>query len=110
MREAAHPSHPLDLVGKGRLLVPGGAIPLGLHFTWNDAMSSWLYRTDFGRWSSRGPIVAAIAAGQLEMSFTCVPPGLGERLGVDRDEDGLLDGTEVSILTDLSTPAHASPP
>jgi YVTN family beta-propeller protein len=102
--QAADPSHPLDLVGKGRLIVPGGAIPLGLHFTWNDALSSWLYRTDFGRWSSRGPIVAAIAAGQLEMSFTCVPPGLGERLGVDRDEDGLLDGTEVSILTDPASP------
>jgi len=38
-------------------------------------------------------------AGQ-EISFTCVPLGAGDRLGIDRDEDGWLDGDE----RDLGTP------
>ena len=28
------------------------------------------------------------------VTFTCVPPGSGERLGLDRDDDGMLDGDE----------------
>ena len=27
-----------------------------------------------------------------ELTFTCVPPGSGQRIGLDRDRDGLLDG------------------
>ena len=29
-----------------------------------------------------------------EITFTCVPPGSGVRIGIDRDEDGVLDGDE----------------
>jgi DNA-binding beta-propeller fold protein YncE len=29
-----------------------------------------------------------------DVTFTCVPPGSGERFGIDRDEDGVLDGDE----------------
>jgi hypothetical protein len=29
-----------------------------------------------------------------EITYTCVPPGSGHRMGVDRDEDTLLDGAE----------------
>lgn len=29
-----------------------------------------------------------------ELTFTCVPPGNGYRIGIDRDEDGTLDGNE----------------
>lgn len=28
------------------------------------------------------------------MTFTCVPPGSGQRMGIDRDEDGILDGDD----------------
>jgi hypothetical protein len=31
---------------------------------------------------------------QRELTFTCVPPGSGERIGLDRDEDGIRDGDE----------------
>ncbi|HJQ83194.1 MAG TPA: hypothetical protein VKA21_03900 [Candidatus Binatia bacterium] len=41
----------------------------------------------------------ALAAGQ-ELTFTCVPPGSGVRAGVDRDEDGFYDRTEVDEATD----------
>jgi hypothetical protein len=35
----------------------------------------------------------ASTAGQ-ELTYTCVPPGSGTRAGIDRDEDGTLDGDE----------------
>jgi len=39
-------------------------------------------------------------AGQ-QLTYTCVPPGSGIRIGIDRDEDGVLD-------LDDSCPAHAN--
>ncbi len=29
-----------------------------------------------------------------ELTYTCVPPGSGYRIGLDRDEDGILDGND----------------
>ena len=29
-----------------------------------------------------------------ELTYTCTPPGSGVRIGIDRDEDGVLDGDE----------------
>ncbi|HEV7504050.1 MAG TPA: hypothetical protein VGS07_03995 [Thermoanaerobaculia bacterium] len=29
-----------------------------------------------------------------ELTYTCTPPGSGVRIGIDRDEDGILDGDE----------------
>jgi DNA-binding beta-propeller fold protein YncE len=29
-----------------------------------------------------------------ELTYTCVPPGSGTRIGIDRDEDGIYDGDE----------------
>lgn len=29
-----------------------------------------------------------------ETTYTCVPPGSGTRMGIDRDEDGILDGND----------------
>jgi len=47
--------------------------------------------------------VAAVP-GQ-ELTYTCVPPGSGLRLGVDRDEDGFYDRDEIDAGSD---PADAS--
>jgi len=33
-------------------------------------------------------------ANKGEITYTCVPPGSGRRIGIDRDEDGVLDGDE----------------
>jgi hypothetical protein len=41
----------------------------------------------------------ASTAGQ-ELTYTCVPPGSGVRMGIDRDLDGILDGDD-----DGTTPA-----
>src|SRR5581483_7248762 len=52
------------------------------------------------------------AAGQ-ELTYTCVPPGSGNRIGVDRDEDGFLDRDELDAGSDpadgSSIPAGATP-
>src|SRR5262249_25481690 len=46
----------------------------------------------------------AATPGQ-ELTFTCVPPGSGTRVGRDRDEDGFLDRAEMDAGTD---PADAA--
>jgi DNA-binding beta-propeller fold protein YncE len=38
------------------------------------------------------------------VTFTCVPPGSGHRLGVDRDGDGHRDGDELLHLSDPADP------
>jgi hypothetical protein len=51
----------------------------------------------------------AATAGQ-ELTYTCVPPGSGTRIGVDRDEDGTFDRRELDCGTDPADPASVSPP
>jgi hypothetical protein len=41
----------------------------------------------------------AATAGQ-EVTFTCVPPGSGLRIAIDRDGDGAADGDEIDAGTD----------
>ena len=50
----------------------------------------------------------AATAGQ-EMTFTCVPPGTGTRIGVDRDLDGVFDRRELDCGTDPANPASFPP-
>ncbi|MBI3786118.1 MAG: hypothetical protein HY270_22250 [Deltaproteobacteria bacterium] len=46
----------------------------------------------------------ANTAGQ-ELTYTAVPPGNGPRIGVDRDEDGYYDQTEIDYGSDPANPA-----
>jgi len=46
----------------------------------------------------------ATAAGQ-DLTFSCVPPGSGNRIGIDRDEDGFLDRDELDDGKDPADPA-----
>ncbi len=46
----------------------------------------------------------AATAGQ-DLTYTCVPPGNGTRIGIDRDEDGFLDRTELDAGSDPADPA-----
>ncbi|WP_437643870.1 beta-propeller fold lactonase family protein [Sorangium sp. So ce362] len=39
-----------------------------------------------------------------ELTYTCVPPGSGVRIGLDRDEDGFRDGDEEDHHTDPADP------
>jgi YVTN family beta-propeller protein len=45
--------------------------------------------------------------GGHPVTYTCVPPGSGERIGVDRDGDGSWDGDERDAHTDPADPASA---
>ena len=49
----------------------------------------------------------ALATPAQPLTFTCVPPGSGVRIGLDRDEDGILDRDEIDRCGD---PADASAP
>ncbi len=51
------------------------------------------YRSDSTNRTSltRAQLTAAVQAGET-LTFMGVPPGSGTRMGIDRDEDGLLDG------------------
>ncbi len=37
---------------------------------------------------------ARLAASQGPLTYTCAPPGSGTRMGIDRDEDTVLDGLD----------------
>jgi DNA-binding beta-propeller fold protein YncE len=43
-----------------------------------------------------------------ELTYTCTPPGSGVRIGIDRDEDGVLDGDEKDAKRDAAKPMRAS--
>jgi hypothetical protein len=36
----------------------------------------------------------ALAASEGPLTYTCAPPGSGERMGIDRDEDTVFDGDD----------------
>ncbi|HKH48380.1 MAG TPA: hypothetical protein VKM72_27275 [Thermoanaerobaculia bacterium] len=42
-----------------------------------------------------------------ELTYTCTPPGSGVRVGIDRDEDGVLDGDEEDAGSDPANAASA---
>jgi DNA-binding beta-propeller fold protein YncE len=46
-----------------------------------------------------------VLPGGRELTYTCVPPGSGTRIGIDRDGDGHLDGDEVDAGSDPADPA-----
>jgi hypothetical protein len=47
----------------------------------------------------------ALATAGQELTYTCVPPGSGTRIALDRDEDGFFDTDEVDAGTDPANPA-----
>ncbi len=49
--------------------------------------------------------IRAIAAAGNELTYTCVPPGTGQRSGIDRDQDGALDQDEEDAGSDPADPA-----
>lgn len=52
---------------------------------------------------TRADLEAAASSPGQALTFTCVPPGSGVRMGINRDRDGLLDG-------DDTRPSIVNPP
>ncbi|MFZ1862598.1 MAG: hypothetical protein WAU39_00130 [Polyangiales bacterium] len=68
--------------------------------------STGTYVTD---WASEAPISAANMRTLAQVpgqatTFTCVPPGSGVRIALDRDEDGVFDRDEFLAGTDAANP------
>jgi DNA-binding beta-propeller fold protein YncE len=45
-----------------------------------------------------------VAVTGRELTYTCTPPGSGQRIGIDRDGDGVLDGDERAAGSDPADP------
>jgi hypothetical protein len=53
---------------------------------------------------SDGQLRALAGTAGQALTYTCVPPGSGRRVDIDRDEDGFLDGDERAAGTDPADP------
>ena len=104
-QEATPPQSNVDLIAKvGVTLHNGRRLNVGLHYTADPADGVHRYRSDSDLYFDRATLDALVSAGTIEAMFACVPSGQGERLGIDRDEDGLLDGLEKRRGTLASDP------
>jgi YVTN family beta-propeller protein len=95
----------LDLIGKGWLWVDGRREAHGGCFvSLPDGNEGWLI--DNGGFLTREEMLSTyVKPGIAEAIFTCVLAGHGRRLGIDQDEDQLLDFIEVAGTgTDPSDP------
>ncbi|HVI01128.1 MAG TPA: hypothetical protein VM869_20560 [Enhygromyxa sp.] len=79
-----------ELIGKTRF----GAWELGLHY------ENGSYTSSFSALPSLSAAQVGLLALSSPITFTCVPPGSGHRLGVDRDSDGYRDGDELLAGSD----------
>ena len=55
---------------------------------------------------TRASLVALATTPGQEITFTCVPPGSGSRVALDRDGDGVVNRDELNDGTDPANPAH----
>ena len=85
----------VDLILKGaRDDGMGGSLARGAVFEWDAGSQSYGYRFDTGDHVSRLTVLNIVGLGLGRFTFTCVPVGMGRRLGIDQDEDGLFDAQE----------------
>ena len=79
-----------DLVAKGRHAKrEAGYLYIGGGLFRSDRSDEALLTSEALRRRARAP--------SGEITFTCVPPLSGMRIGIDRDEDGIFDGDELSV-------------
>ena len=64
------------------------------HHTGYVRRTSGLFEPDDGGASLDDASLRALAASGATVTYTCVPPGSGERAGVDRDGDAVVDGLD----------------
>ena len=54
-------------------------------------------------------LLRIVTVAGRELTFTCVPPGSGVRMGLDRDEDGYYDRDELDAGSDPADPGSTPP-
>jgi YVTN family beta-propeller protein len=95
----------VDLVLKGfRIDVDGTLLPRGAQYRFDGELRAWGYQFDTGAFVDRSVLEFITSTGAATFTFTCVPPGMGGRLGLDRDEDGSFDFAETVAGTDPTRP------
>ncbi|TAJ04393.1 MAG: hypothetical protein EPO68_16965, partial [Planctomycetota bacterium] len=92
----------LDVVGRVKTL--SSSALTGIAFEFDAGAGQWRYRKDDASWTDRAQLAADVLGAQTEIVFTAVVPGTGRRLGIDRDEDGLFDGSEAALGTSAAAP------
>jgi DNA-binding beta-propeller fold protein YncE len=83
----------------------------------NGEARGWVYVSGNNFRSDRAadPLISKTALRQLaatagqEIVFTCVPPGSGTRIGIDRDEDTYFDRDELDAGSDPADPLSRPP-
>jgi DNA-binding beta-propeller fold protein YncE len=83
-----------ELIAKTRV----GAIEFGLYYEGGSFEPSFAAIPDLS--SAQVELLALVSP----VTYTCVPPGSGYRLGIDRDGDGHRDGDEVVAHSDPADP------
>ena len=95
----------VDLVARAHLTGAGAPPePVGLLWAKHPDTHTWQWRADLDVWVGHELVEVAVRFGLVELALTVVPRGQGLRLGIDRDEDGLLDGVERGLGSDPADP------
>jgi DNA-binding beta-propeller fold protein YncE len=86
-----------DLVAKGHI----GSFEIGFRYLGNG-----LFLGDLQALSAIPDTIlrALVVASGGALTYTCTPPGSGQRIGIDRDLDGYLDGDERAAGSDPADP------
>lgn len=92
----------IDLVAKG--WIQTGFVPFGMVFA--PALSIYEWEDDLSITLSRAQLLSFVAnpANNAGFLFVCAPPGHGERMALDRDEDAVHDRVEIQIGINPSHP------
>ncbi len=108
---ASAPAAQIVLLDQYATLADSGAVDLVAKSLTSTLARGWHY-SGGGQWQSdrldetrTTSALRALAAVGSEVTFTLVPDGTGNRIGIDRDEDGFLDRDEIDAGSD---PADAS--
>ncbi|MBI2425256.1 MAG: hypothetical protein HYV27_20690 [Candidatus Hydrogenedentes bacterium] len=104
----------IAMADEGRIgLVVKGSIagnPRGWHRLGNGAKEANTFQSDVNDVTNTLAEILASAAPGSEVTFTVVTAGTDERVGVDRDEDGYYDYTEVQNGSDPANPQSFGQP
>lgn len=88
------------------LIVTGRTAEGARGFKWTGSGSGGTYQSDrSGEIWTHGQFIDEAEQGLAFYTFTLVPSGQGTRMGVDRDEDGFYDRTELDAGADPADPS-----